>query len=272
MKNKYTYMKALVTKLKKLITIILITLGLLTLGFQCKKDCDSDDIISIDRPEYDYEFIVNMNISPLQKTYNVGDTISLSFEISDNTLYDRKSQTDIELGHVEGNSIRFRVFFGFPYSSDPYPDIMLITNHPDITNNEYITGLNNIPNTSGVYEFIYMGSPLPNQISPLISVDIPCELFADNFQLELKYIPLSSGISSMFQFLEAPLPDDLVKFDTTGTCDDNSSNFQTGAISYKFDISDNNPELLQEFDIPCNTSEILEQGTEEKDFFWIKVE
>lgn len=238
-------------QIKRLTTTILIIFGLLIIGFQCKKDCIES--ASIDDPEYDYDFIVDMNVSPLQKVYNIGDTITLSFEISDNTLFDSKSQTDIELGNVEGNSIRFEMLFGVPYLQSLSATAtglraFIITNQPDITEVSFIS-----------------------QTS--IAVDIPCERFEDNFQFELKFVPLESGIFAMWQLLPK-LPYQIVHFNPTGSCNDNLNDFQMGDISYKFNVADNNPELLEESPMPCDPNVVtkLEQRTDEKDFFWIKVE
>jgi len=241
-------------QIKQLTTVILIIFGLLIIGFQCKEECNSDNIESVDDPEYDYDFIVDMDVSPLQKVYSIGDTIELSFEISNNTLYDSKSQIDIELGHVKGNQICFDMLLGVPYldvSTFPFeadPDFFVTTDQPDI---------------------IYIDPFSFNEIR----ANIPCELFSDTFRFDLKLTPLKSGIFCIFKLL--PLqPDQLIQLNPAGSCNDNLNNFQTGDISYKFNVADNNPELLEELVIPCDASPMrgLEQKTDEKEFFWIKVE
>jgi len=203
--------------------------------------------MKVDDPEYDYNFVVDMNVSPLQKVYNIGDTISITFEILDNTLHDSKSQTDIKIGNLKDESIYFHLYFDVPYIElglNVEPKFALTTNQPDIINS---------------FDF--------SEIRTTIS----CERL-DNFQFEIKCVPLKSGIFTMFQFVNSH--SHLVEFNTAGNCNDNLSDFQSGNISYKFDVPDNNPELLEELYIPCNASLIdgIEQRTEEKDFFWIKVE
>lgn len=244
----------MLTQIKKLTTIIFIVFGLFTIGFQCKKEtCNSDNIASLESLEYDYDFIVNMNVSPLQKVYNIGDTITLSFEISDNTLYDSKSQTDIELGHIKDNEIYFDMYIDVPYidlsslSFDQDPNFFITTNQPDI---------------------IYI-HPYFNEVT----ASIPCELISDTFRFEIKLVPLKKGIYAAYRIFPPPsFLELLVQFNPAGSCGDNLNDFQIGDISYEF--TDNNPELLEELVMPCDATPIigLEQKTDEKEFFWIKVE
>ncbi len=242
-------------QIKQLTTTTFIILGLLIIGFQCKKECLGDSRLSVNEPESDYDFIVDMNVSPLQKVYNIGDTITLSFEISDNTLYDSKSQTEVDLGYVKDKMIYFQMFLDIPYihypgasSTASDANFYMLTDQPDV---------------------ITLSPPYFNYVV----AGIPCELFSDTFLFDLKIVPLNSGIFTMYQMLPL-LPEMLVQFDTSGSCDTIFDNYQTGDISYRFNVADNNPELLEELYIPCEARPVpgLEQKTDEKEFFWIKVE
>ncbi len=231
------------TQIKKLTTLILIIFGLLIIGFQCKKEeCNEPILGNLSKPEYDYDFIIDMNVAPLKEVYSIGDTINLSFEISNNTLYDSKSQTDVELGHVKGNKIHFDMSFSIPYVNS-IENFSIITDQPDIIQ---------IGSSSLGYDYVRTG--------------IPCELFSDTFQFNLKLVPLKNGI-----FLMSPtsVPLEGYQFNPTGNCNDNLTDFQTGNISYKF--ADDNDELLEGL-VPCKLNlSVMQPILIEREFFMIEV-
>ena len=84
--------------------IILLSLVLLTFGFQCDEEVE---------PVYDFE--LPYQVSPAKKEYHINDTIRISTFIKDRSLKDLSSQKQVELMCTD---LPVRFYAGVRWSND----------------------------------------------------------------------------------------------------------------------------------------------------------
>ena len=212
--------------------------SLITLmGFTCESDYDSN---------LEYDFEIGIKISPEQEIYKVGDTILLTYRINNNRLIDTKTGKIILLGKT---SIPFNMYLGKRY----------IDNTSTSTENVFSVEVNNVPDS-------LVNLKQHVQFTDL-RYHLDCEITQGNFQAEIVCVLEKSGI---------------YKFEVWG----NKSVFYSGVencqaqvpeqnyadLSYKFDVTSTNIQLMEESPLPPNIiGDTSIAKTNNKEIFWIKV-
>lgn len=212
-------------------------------GFQC--DDDEEQALT-------YDFIIKMNITPLSDIYNIGDTINLSYSITNNSLRDKKTNNDVTLGGIS-RAIPFELYMGRRVATD--------------SQNEQDSLFSLLTNSlsDGLYQEFHS-----NQ-QARFSAEIPCETIQDDFSFDLKFVPHKTGV-----FKISARDYHTVWFNENNLCGEELEEYEGGDLLFKFGVSDTHPELIEEAPLPQNyfivTDVSEEERAERKETFWFKVQ
>jgi hypothetical protein len=219
--------------------MLLLSVILLTYGFQCKEDDEFENI---------YELELPFKVSPVKKEYRINDTISIAVILRDRSLKDLLSKEQIL---IECTDIPIVFSAGVRYSdfnllnSDNVFEVVVDTDnfpHHELTNNG---------------QFSSFSSFLSEDIFDKEQIDI------------VKLIPKKKGV-----FMINPAHFKNIFINRAELCDEFNPVYDKGIMRHIFDVPNTNPELLQESPLPgfvIISGDQIPKHTNEKRVFWFKV-
>ena len=181
------------------------------MGTQCNKE----------EIEYKYNFVEKINLFPIQKSYNLGDTIWLQYTNPNKQLYDSRTRNYIP---AETVSVDFQVSFNSRYNApvnpvDGFCDFLTVNGinigrYLDVygtgflnsfgcnSNNNYDFTVGVIPKQKGIYSLDLLGVPrnvsaCSNRISgfPSSTIEFSFNVIDCNKDIYLSIPPQSRGES-----------------------------------------------------------------------------
>lgn len=212
-------------------TIVILTTTIICMGTQCNKE---------NGVEYKYHFVEKLDLSPSQKSYNIGDTIWLTYTNPTKRLFDNLTNTYI---FVDTESIIFQIAFNSRYNTPVNP----VGGFCD-----YITA-NGINAGRSLYDY-----------GTTIYAIYGCN--TNNYDIRIGVVPKQKGIYSLdLPDIPSPLND----------CPNRISRFPLSTLEYRLNVADCNKDIY--LSIPAasrgeSPKGYTESRIDNKQVFIVKVE
>lgn|GEM_PF-3111576 len=217
----------------------LLLTGIICSGFQCGED----DYIF---PSFDFR--IEVELFPEQKEYNIGDTITLSYQIEDMLLQDTFTKAKVL---IENGVVPFYLYAGVRHSN------YNLMSSPSVFS--YTT--DNLP--AGELSADLNGQRLALQY------ELGCSYKEENYNIEIKLVPLKAGIYKIQLGDRMNLP-----FGASYDCEAYNDFYILGNLGYVFNVEDANADILAKSPLPSNViikGDDTELRTRKKEIFWFEV-
>jgi hypothetical protein len=226
--------------LKRLYYLPTVFIAIMLMGFSCDRD----------HVEAQYEFRIDIQVTPERITYQVGDTIHLKYKIIDNRLEDLLSGSPILLGNVD---LPLRVYFGKRTVEEK-----LLT-----TPNAFSTVVNNVPDS--------LIRRTENGQYTELRYSLTCDMMQGELEVDMLCVLQKSGIYKIEVWKAREF-----SFNGKKDCSSNYQNPYAANLTYKLNVVNTNYQLMEKSPVPSNVINVTDypedEKTQDRGIFWIEVE